>query len=196
MIPHGRPTFDTRGVAERAGVSPMTWRRRHHQAFTAVVHSLPGSARPIVYDVAQVDAWLAGKPLPPLPTDPHPDDLLTDAEAGAVAGLSASTIRADAVTGLMPPGEERHGRRWWTRAAATARADRAPQYKGRRRGAKDKGPRDRDPDHRVPEVAAELGRAAAGHRARVTTAELAERYAVSIRTAERLIAEARSTTTT
>lgn len=191
MIPHGRPALDIHGLAERAGVSLSTWRRRHQAAFKAAVQPLPGSLKPVLYDAAQVDAHLSGKPLPALPTQPHPGDLLTDAEAGAIAGVTASTIRSDAVTGLISPGQELHGRRWWTRADAEARATRPTQYKGRTPGARDKTPRTR-PDHRVVEVIAELDRAAAGHRVPVTTEELAELYGVSTRTAERVIAKARA----
>ncbi|MHC3394769.1 DNA-binding protein [Streptomyces lavendulocolor] len=193
MIPHGRPTLDKDGVAERAGVSPSTWQRRHHAAFAAAVKPLPGSARPLIYDAAQVEAHLKGTPVPALPKDPHPTDLLTDAEAGAVAGLSASTIRADAATGHMDAGVERHGRRWWTRAAAEARAARPAEYKGGTPGRKDKQPRTRRPDHRVTEVAAELEAADAGRREPVTADELAELYQVSTRTAERIMAKARAT---
>ncbi|MFM9625334.1 DNA-binding protein [Streptomyces turgidiscabies] len=191
MIPRGRPTLDLADVAQLAGVSLATWRRRHHGAFTAAVHPLPGSERPTIYDAAQVHAHLAGEPLPPLPTAPAAEDLLTDQEAGSVAEVSASTIRADAAAGRMDRGIERHGRRWWTRAAAEARAERQSQYKGRTTGSKDKAPRVR-PDHRVAEVATELAAAEAGRRIPVTAAELAELYEVSERTAERIIARARA----
>lgn len=221
MIPRGRPTLDLADVAQLAGVSLATWRRRHHSAFVAAVHPLPGSQRPVIYDAAQVEAHLAGEQVPTLaaliaaedaasgedqaaderhPDDedkrgtrlpPHPSDLLTDQEAGAVAKVSASTIRADAAAGRMDAGIERHGRRWWTRAAAEARADRQPQYKGRTAGSKDKAPRSR-PDHRVAEVATELAAAEAGRRAPVTAAEVAELYEVSERTAERIMARARA----
>jgi len=190
VIPRGRPTLDLADVAQLAGVSLATWRRRHHAAFTAAVHPLPGSERPILYDAAQVHAHLASKPLPSLPTGQDKEDLLTDQEAGAVAGVSASTIRADAAADRMDPGIERHGRRWWTRAAAEERANRQPQYKGRTTGSKDKTTRVR-PDHRVDEVAAELAAADAGRRDPVTAAGLAELYGVSERTAERIIARAR-----
>ncbi|WP_053627373.1 hypothetical protein [Streptomyces sp. XY511] len=190
MIPRGRPALDIHEVAARAGVSVATWRRRHHAAFAAAVKPLPGSARPLLYDAAQVDAHLAGKPLPALPAGQHPDDLLTDAETGTVAGISASTVRADAVTGLIDRGTERHGRRWWTRAAAEARAGRQTQYKGRTTGARDLAPRKTQADPRVHEVAHLLAAVEAGTARPVTAAELAERYSVSTRTAERLIAKA------
>ncbi|MDX2845909.1 hypothetical protein PV377_44535 [Streptomyces ipomoeae] len=207
-------------MAQLAGVSLATWRRRHHGAFVAAVHPLPGSQRPVIYDAAQVEAHLAGEQVPALAAliaaedaasgedsehqaaddergttlPPHPSDLLTDQEAGAVAKVSASTIRADAAGGRMDAGIERHGRRWWTRAAVEARADRQPQYKGRTVGSKDKAPRSR-PDYRVAEVAAELAATEAGRRAPVTAAELAERYEVSERTAERIMARARAAAT-
>ncbi|MFE5847780.1 hypothetical protein ACFQ7N_39780 [Streptomyces niveus] len=192
MIPRGRPTLDIDEVAARAGVSVSTFGRRHRAAFAAAVKPLPGSSRPLLYDAAQVDAHLSGKPVPALPKTPHPEDLLTDTETGAVVGVSASTIRADAATGRMDPGIERHGRRWWTRAAAEAEAARPSQYKGRTPGAKDKTVRARRPDHRVTEVATELKSADAGQRGPVTVDELADLYEVSTRTAERLMAKARA----
>ncbi|MEU9237095.1 DNA-binding protein [Streptomyces subrutilus] len=192
MIPHGRPTLDLAGVAERAGVSLSTWRRQHHAAFAAAVQHLPGSARPLLYDAAQAEAHLAGRPLPALPTEPHPEDLLTDAETGQVAGVAASTVRADAVNGLIEPGVERHGRRWWTRAQAEARASRPTQYKGRTPGARNKQPAGPRPDPRVDAVALELAQAATGQGPAVTAAELADRYGTSTRTAERILTRARA----
>ncbi|WP_426500620.1 hypothetical protein [Streptomyces sp. D54] len=159
MIPHGRPALDIDSVAQRAGVSPSTWGRHHAAAFKAAVKELPGSKRPILYDAVQVDAHLSGKPVPPLPAEPDPSDLLTDAEAGAIAGVAASTIRADATTGLIAPGRELYGRRWWTRAEAEALATRKPQFKGRTPGARDTEPRRLRLDHRVDEIAAEPHRA-------------------------------------
>lgn len=190
MIPHGRPALTLHDVAARAGLSLSTWRRTRHAAFTAAVQPLPGSARPLLYDQEQTDAHLAGTPVPPLPQDPHPADLLTDIEVGEVTGLSASTVRADAVTGLLDPGVELYGRRWWTRAAAETRAARPAQYRGRTPGAKDRAPRRTAPDPRIPEIVAAL--AAADHGGPVVTAQgLAARYDVSTRTAERLINKAR-----
>ncbi|WP_329151202.1 hypothetical protein OG275_38230 (plasmid) [Streptomyces niveus] len=191
MIPRGRPTLDIDGVAARAGVSVSTFGRRHRAAFAAAVKPLPGSKRPLLYDAAQVDAHLSGKPVPTLPKKPHPDDLLTDTETGAVVGVSASTIRADAATGRMDPGIERHGRRWWTRAAAEAEAARPPEYKGRTSGAKDRGSRRRPTADRTAAVAAELAAADADQGEPVTVYGIAVRYEVSTRTAERIIAEAR-----
>ncbi|MFD4224707.1 DNA-binding protein [Streptomyces griseus] len=188
MIPHGRPALDLDSVAQRAGVSPSTFGRRHAKAFRAAVKPLPGSKRPLLYDAGQVDAHLAGKPVPELPTEPDPSDLLTDAEAGVIAGVTPSTIRSDATTGLIAPGRELYGRRWWTRAEAEARATRQPQHKGRTPGATDKTPRSRRPKGpTADDVAAELKRAGAA-RGQVDLDAIAARYGVSRRTVERAIA--------
>ncbi|MFD4217882.1 DNA-binding protein [Streptomyces sindenensis] len=152
---------------------------------------LPGSKRPLLYDAAQVDAHLSGEPVPALPTEPDPSDLLTDAEAGAIAGVTASTIRADATTGLIAPGRELYGRRWWTRAEADARAGRQTQYKGRTPGATDKTPRSRRPSPKADQIAAEVERAEAGHRGPIDADALAAQYGVSRRTVDRAIARAK-----
>ncbi|WP_051838641.1 hypothetical protein [Streptomyces sp. NRRL WC-3742] len=190
MIPQGRPTYELEDVARAAGVSESTWRRSHHQAFSRTVKALPGSARPILYDAAQVDAYLAGEPIPPLPTEPAPTDLLSDKEAGAVAGLAPSTIRADASGGRLNEGVERHGRRWWTRAAVEQHRDRPTEYKGRTTGAKDRKSRLK-PDPRAATVAEQLDAQADA----VTAATVAEQYEVSERTARRIITKARSLAT-
>jgi len=192
MIQHGRDAVDVAGVAQLAGMPLSTWRRKRHTEFAATVAALPGSKRPLLYDVAQVHAWLAGNPLPQLETNPapHPDDLLTDAEVAKVVGVSPGTVRDEAADGRMHPGEELAGRRFWRRAVAEERRDRPKAYRGRTPGAKNRQPRDRPTDERARQVAAELAAAERGARKRVTAAELAERYGVSVRTAERTMARA------
>ncbi|MFI1869685.1 DNA-binding protein [Streptomyces jumonjinensis] len=174
-------------MTAQAGIPLTTWHRTRHTDFRATVPPLPGSHRPILYDAAQVTAYLTGTPIPTLPDEPHPDDLLTDAEYAAVVGISASTVR-DAAP--HDPGIARHDRRWRTRAQAEARATRPPGPRGRPPGARDRTPRGPRPDPRTAEVTAELAAAAAGDRPAVTTAEIARRYEVSERTAERIKARA------
>ncbi|MCP3759386.1 hypothetical protein [Streptomyces sp. TBY4] len=103
------------------------------------------------------------------------------------------TIHLDVTAGRIPPGIELHGRWWWTREAAEARAVRPAQYKGRTPGATDRAPRRTPPDPRVPEVAAALTAAHTGDGPAVTASSLATLYGISTRTAERLIAKARTT---
>ncbi|MEU7095897.1 DNA-binding protein [Kitasatospora aureofaciens] len=194
MIQHGRDATDVSGVAKLAGVSVPTWNRDkvRRAAFAEAVKPLPGSQRPILYDVAQVRAFLAGEPVPELEKDPepHPDDLLTDAEVAAVVGVSASTIRDEASDGRMDAGTERAGRRFWRRSVAEERRDRPKAYRGRTPGSKNRQPRERPTDVRAAEVAAELAAAERGERPPVTVAELTDRYGVSHRTAERTLTRA------
>ncbi|MER6365837.1 DNA-binding protein [Kitasatospora sp. NPDC001527] len=194
MIQHGRDAIDVSGVAQLAGVSVPTWNRNKERraAFAKAVKPLPGSQRPVLYDVAQARAFLAGEPVPELPVDPpeHPDDLLTDAEVAAVAGVSASTVRDEAADGRMDKGTEVAGRRFWTRAAAEARRDRKAAHRGRIPGSKNKQPRRRPAEERAAEVAAELAAAVRGERDEVTAAEVAARYGISPRTAQDAITRA------
>ncbi|MEU9080724.1 DNA-binding protein [Kitasatospora sp. NPDC048538] len=187
MIPHGRPTYELEDVARAAGISEATWRRNRHREFTDKVKALPGSERPIIYDASQVDAYLAGEPIPPLPTEPDPADLLTDKEAGKIAGLAPSTIRADASGGRLSEGVERHGRRWWSRATVEEYRDRPVEYRGRTTGAKDRKSRIK-PDPRAATVAQQLGTQEADT---VTAATVAGQFTVSERTARRIITKAR-----
>ncbi|MFI9366061.1 hypothetical protein ACIG5E_34175 [Kitasatospora sp. NPDC053057] len=195
MIQHGRTATDVTGVAKLAGMSVQTWRRNRHAEFVKAVEPLACSKKPLLYDVEQAQAFIDGQPIPALPDKPaeHPADLLTDAEVAEVAGIKPSTVRDEAADGRMDRGTEVAGRRFWTRAEAEARRDRpaeARQYRGRTPGSKNKAPRERPTDERAAEVAAELAAAEAGARGPVTAAELAERYGVSIRTAERAIIRA------
>ncbi|WP_190093505.1 HTH domain-containing protein [Streptomyces melanogenes] len=119
-------------------------------------------------------------------SDPGPD------LGGAPA--RASTIRDYATSGYLDKGVGLHGRRWWRRSAVQARQEAGDQRHhpeltgaGRRVGdPRNRAPRPRT-DPRIEAVAAEL---AAGGPA-VTSADLAERYGVSDRTAQRLLAAAR-----
>ncbi|MFB6667886.1 hypothetical protein [Streptomyces parvus] len=119
----------------------------------------------------------------------HPDDLLTDKETANVLGIRDATVRAYATTGYLPAGTERHGRTWWPRHTAEARRDAGDQHH-QTPGRKPGDPRNRAPrprhDPRIAEIA-ELTT-----RAPLTTADVAQRYGVGQRTAQRLLAAART----
>ncbi|MFG3229397.1 hypothetical protein ACGF07_32070 [Kitasatospora sp. NPDC048194] len=188
---NGRPAVDAAGIAQLAGMSLRTWQRNRHQDFTAVVVPIPGTRQPLLYDLAQARAFLAGEEIPALETsEPRPDDLLTDKEAGAVAGIAAGNLRTEAAAGLMDPGIELLGRRWWTRAAAEERRG-VSRRRGRIAGTTNRTPRERPADARAAEVADELAAAERGERGPVTTGEVADRYQLQPRTAERTLARAR-----
>ncbi|MGW6878192.1 helix-turn-helix transcriptional regulator [Streptomyces xanthophaeus] len=180
-------------IAAASGLPLHTWRRRHVADFRARVKVVDPRARQRLYDAAQALAHIEGKPIPALPsTGPHPDDLLTDKEAGTLLGIDPSTVRAYASTGYLPKGTDRHGRTWWPRHAVNARRD-AGDLRHQNPGQQPGDPRNRAPrprhDPRIAEIA-DMTR-----RSHVTTTEIAHRYEVSDRTAQRLLAAARQYTT-
>ncbi|MFD3720086.1 hypothetical protein [Streptomyces sp. NPDC058674] len=121
-------------------------------------------------------------------TDPHPSDLLTDKEAGALLGIDSSTVRAYATTGYLPKGTDRHGRTWWPRHTVLARRD-AGDQRHQNPGQQPGDPRNRAPrprhDPRIAEIADQA------RRSPLTTTAIAQRYQVRDRTAQRLLAAAR-----
>lgn len=196
MIPEGRPTMTVADIARAAGVPAWRWRRHSLPTMVESVPPLSGSLSPEIWDEAQVRAYLAGKPVPPLPEAPSPADLLSADEVGALVGLDASTVRAYQSSGQLPRGVLRHGVRWCTREAAEEAATGLRRGRGRAPGSKDRSPRRRTPAgeqaaRRIQEVAALLAEAEAGHRPAPTVAQLAETYGVTPRTAGRWITTAR-----
>ncbi|MGW0393843.1 DNA-binding protein [Streptomyces sp. NPDC003042] len=178
-------------IATASGLPVYTWRRRHGAGFRARVPVLNPGERLRLYDAAQATAYLNGERIPARPASDavHPDDLLSDKEAGSVLGIDATTVRAYATTGYLPAGTERQGRTWWTRRSIDARrgsGDQRHYAPGRQSGAppRNRAPRPRH-DPRVGEIANLLSDS------QVTATEIAQRYEVSERTAQRLLAAAR-----
>ncbi|MFJ3519836.1 DNA-binding protein [Streptomyces sp. NPDC090131] len=176
-------------IAAASGLPLHTWRRRYGADFRARVPVISPGTRLRIYDTGQALAHIAGKLLPALRDDDlHPDDLLTDKEAGDLLGIDASTVRAYASTGYLDGAIQRHGRTWWPRHAVEARrraGDQRHYNPGQRPGdSRNRAPRPRQ-DPRIPEIA-DLTR-----QSQVTAAEIAHRYEVSERTAQRLLAAAR-----
>lgn len=190
MIPQGRPTMTEDDIATASGLPVYTWRRRHGADFRTRVPVINPGERLRLYDAAQATAYINGAPIPESQAGGavHPDDLLSDKEAGAVLGIDATTVRAYATTGYLPAGTERHGRTWWTRRSIDARRDSADQ-RHHNPGRQPGDPRNRAPRHRHDLRVTELSALLLGQ---VTTAEIAERYQVGERTAQRLLAAART----
>lgn len=192
MIPQGRPTMTEDDIATATGLPLHTWRRRHGTDFRARVPAVNPGERMRLYDETQATAYINGRPLPALPDQaPHPEDLLTDKETAALLGVDASTVRAYATTGYLPAGTERHGRTWWPRHVAEARlkaGDQRHHNPGRQPGdPRNRAPRPRH-DPRITEIVQ------LNNRAPLTTTDIAHRYGVSERTAQRLLAAARQHT--
>ncbi|MFB6862854.1 hypothetical protein ACFCZQ_33195 [Streptomyces virginiae] len=217
MIPRGRPALTEADIAAERKVVLKTWQRNEGAGLREQVPLVNEGGRLRLYDEEQVRAFLAGSPWPPgagrgttkavtgtdgdsmwppavPPGEEHPEDLLTDQEAAAVLETRASTVRDYGTAGYLPV-VQRYGRTWYRRADLEARLSAGDQRHqphltgaGRPQGAKDKVPR-RRPDPRVAEIAAGL---TAGEDSRpATAAEIAARYGVGERTAQRLLAAAR-----
>ncbi|MGW9448591.1 helix-turn-helix domain-containing protein [Streptomyces sp. NPDC055632] len=198
MIPRGRPVINEADIAARAGVPPATWRRRDAPAFRKRVPSLLPDSRSLLYDLAQAEAYLKGRPIPDLPGGEHPEDLLTDKETAAVLGISSGTVRAYATQGHLSPGTTRYSARLWPRHEVHDRRDNAPgQGKGGgRRAGEPQGPRKTHPyenDPRLTVAAQALATAPAGTpKSRIAT-ELADLHGHTPRTWERLLTTAATT---
>lgn len=131
MIPRSRPVTNEADIAQHAGVPIATWRRRDAPAFRQAVPNLLPHSRILIYDLAQAHAYIAGRRIPALPTDEHPDDLLNDEEAAALLGITPSTVRAYATQGYIARGQTVYSVRVWPRSAIEDRRDNPPgQGKG------------------------------------------------------------------
>ncbi|MFJ2922869.1 helix-turn-helix domain-containing protein [Streptomyces sp. NPDC087307] len=194
MIPRNRPVTNERDIAKQAGVPIATWRRQVAPGLRKHVPALFDS-RVLIYDQAQVQAHLSGRPIPELPSQPHPDDLLNDKEAAALLGVTPNTVRAYATQGYLPAGTTVYSLRLWTRHSIQERLDtpsRQGQGGGRPTGAS--GPSKAHPyegDPRLTLAADALSTASHLPRARLA-ADLADQHGGSTRTWERLLAQATS----
>ncbi len=195
MIPRNRPVINEAEIAQATGTPLATWRRRDAPAFRERVPGLFPRSRILLYDRAQAHAYLAGKPVPALPTDEHPDDLLNDHEAAELLGVRPSTVRAYATQGYLPAGTTVYGLRVWTRHQLDERRTTPPRQGqgGGRRPGEGTGPRKAHPYENDPRLhlAAKTLKAADANtpRSRLAAA-LSHKHGGSTRTWERLLAEA------
>ncbi|MFD8621710.1 DNA-binding protein [Streptomyces sp. NPDC059513] len=195
MIPHGRPVINERDIAQKAGVPLPTWRRRDAPAFRHRVPALFDS-RVLVYDQAQAHAYLNGQPIPPLPTSPHPDDLLNDQEAAALLEVTPGTVRAYASQDYLPRGTTVYSLRLWTRQDIETRRDTPPrQGQGGGRPPGKTGPTKVHPYEGDPRLhlAAQTLTASPDTPRTHLAATLANQHGSSTRTWERLLAQAART---
>ncbi|MEU5666535.1 helix-turn-helix domain-containing protein [Streptomyces longwoodensis] len=187
--------INERDIAQQAGVPLATWRRRDAPGFRQRVRPLFDS-RVLIYDQAQAHAFLNGQPIPPLPTEPHPDDLLNDEEAAALLGVTPSTVRAYASQNYLPRGTTVYSLRLWTRKDIETRRDTPPrQGQGGGRPLGTSGPHkahayEGDPRLRI---AAEALTTSPDTPRTHLAAALAEQHGSSTRTWERLLAQAART---
>ncbi|MFF9344922.1 helix-turn-helix domain-containing protein [Streptomyces sp. NPDC014773] len=194
MIPQGRPAVSESDVAQLAGVSLTTWRRQHADTFREHVPDLLPDSRNRLYDRAQVEAYLAGSPVPALPDGEHPDDLLSVREVAEILGIHTGTIRSYSTNGHLSPGVTVHGSRLWPRREVLERRDNAPGRGagGGRRAGEPQGPRKShayEGDPRLGVAREALAAAGSTPKGRVA-AELAAHHGSTPRTWERLLTAA------
>jgi hypothetical protein len=198
VIPRNRPTTTEAEIARGAGIPLATWRRNEAPTFRQRVPPLFPDSRFLVYDQAQADAYLAGKPIPALPRGEHPEDRLNDKEAAAVLGVEPETVRSYATQGHLTRGEKVGGTRVWPRREIEDRRDNPPgQGHG---GGRTPGPQPRRKDHpyqddpRLQIATAALADADGTPPTRIA-ADLARQHGGSTRTWERLLSQAQEMTT-
>jgi DNA-binding transcriptional ArsR family regulator len=134
---------DVVGIAALRGLSihqarrrkPPPWAEPGHPAPLTTGKPAPG--RPQLWDRDQAAAYARGKPIPALPEPGHPDDLLDDAEAAKLAGLTPQTWARYRRAGRLPAiNAEVCGAEHWTRRTVeqykTDREQRAEAPRGGR----------------------------------------------------------------
>jgi len=156
MIPAGRHAIDTAGVAQIRGVTlgALNNAKPYNEPdFPPQLNPHTRTGR--LWDEQQVRAHAAGKPIPPLPTEPHPNDFLDDREAAEYVGMALSSWmsavqkQAPAVRGEKP--RDFYGVRHWRRATLDRIRDRR-RPAGRPAGATDRAPRKRRGQDPTPSV--------------------------------------------
>ncbi|MFE7412712.1 hypothetical protein [Streptomyces laurentii] len=174
-------------LAQAMGMAMGTFRNRRPYAqpgFPAPVSS--AGARTLLWDSEQVEAFLAGEPVPELPPAAGPDVLLDRQEAAKELGVTARTWDTYATDPRVAPHLEAiHGVDHWPRGAVQAFRDSRPgraATPGRPRGSTDAVPRNELPRR----VAALLDADPA-----VTIGKVQENTGSSFATVQRVLAELR-----
>ncbi|MFE7759350.1 hypothetical protein [Streptomyces sp. NPDC057429] len=197
MIPAGRIPVGTADVSKRLGRKTLP---------STVIKTLPApisrpGAKTSIWDSEQIEAHLAGLPIPELPTAESPDDLLDREEARLQLGdiVEPETWRgyvnrkhapeADKVVCGVPHWKRSTIRNW------DANRPGAGAGGGRPKGVKDSRPRDRAADPRLSRADARKERVRAMLKdasGELTPAQVAEAESMSERQAYRLIKDLRA----
>ena len=198
MIPAGVEPVDAAGVARMRGVSLGAL--RNSGLLRQPSSPTPLNAhreRDLVWDPADIRRHMSG--LEPLPrVQESPDDLLDDAEAAALVGVSVETFRSQVdQLDVVPRRIRVHNLRYWRRGDLSQRYATPPGRPGKPEGAKDLSPRKKRgspapvavrADRRAAELADYLAGFDAADAARPEIGDLAERFGVSRRTIQRWLA--------
>lgn len=198
MIPADADPIDAVEVAQILGISLSKLRLRKivdQPGFPPPLN--PHRARDRVWARAEVAAYASGQPIAAR-HESTDDDLLDDAEAARVVGVSVETfVQQVHSMPAQPRSIETHSLRYWRRGDLVRRHENAPGRVGKPVGAKDLAPRQRrnapppvaaEAEARVHALAAYLAQLAGEGRPRPPTADLAARYNVTTQTIRRWLA--------
>jgi hypothetical protein len=125
VIPRGRPVVDAAAAAELLGVGVKTFRNRIAPAAESPEPVNPGR-RKLLYDVAQMEAYRDGRPIPELPAGAAPGDLLDEHDAAELLGVEYATVRKDRNLGRLPEHVEVCGLAHWPRRVLERVPDERP----------------------------------------------------------------------
>ncbi|MFF9870295.1 helix-turn-helix transcriptional regulator [Streptomyces sp. NPDC013953] len=177
-------------LAEQAGVALKTYRNKG-------LHKLPGhpppvsssTAKVLLWDGEQVDAFRQGAPVPPLPADDSPQDLLDRNEAAELAGVSPRTWdRYENLPGVLPrpAAISVAGVEHWRRGDIE-------QWLRARPGPGNPAGRPKGSTEQLPRVATGVRvRELLARNPRLTAAGAARELGISAGTAQRALAQARA----
>lgn len=175
-------------LAEQRGVSLNYYTQvkpYRAEGFPAPVSS-PGT-RTLLFDGEQVDAFLAGEPVPDLPTADHDDDLLDRREAAALIGVVPASWevykkRPELHEHMVVVGGVEHWPRGTVEAFREAR-DNRPRTGGRPKRTGDLVPRDQLHDRITPLLDDDPA---------LTAGRVTEELGVHLATAQRALAQLRA----
>lgn len=188
MIRNGRRAVDRAGLAQLHGLSASQLARR--RPWTDPGHpapvNAPGGRKGGLWDEEQVRAHVAGDPVPPLPSDDHPADLLDLSEFAALIDVEPGTLAIYVTDGLAPAADETiSGQPHWRRDTIESfQRDRPGRGVG---GGRQWAGRDRRPRDEVHRRGAELIEAAAAEGRTWTARGLARELGVAPDTARRML---------
>lgn len=192
MIKAGRKVLDRMGVgaahslSEAAAARTRPWASPGHPSPV----NKPGGRKGGLWDQEQVHAYIAGGPVPALPTEADPDDLLDASEAAQFAGIAEVTwTRYVERGGIVPePSGEVSGQRHWRRAVLEAWK---PQRPGRGAGG-GRRPKNGLSEQELRDKAAAAVKAAEDAGRKASAREIGREVGVSPTKATRLLADLRT----